>query len=1250
MYFDYLLWRMTRGLRGRIALSVGLGLLALACGIARFAFLGWLLALVYQGAPARMWLAPAAGVAITIVLRAVFDHARTITAHRTAARIQATLRGRLFDRIVALGPAWFAEQRTGGVMLSVVDGVEQLQTFFGQYLPQLAVAICAPFAIFIFIAYWDLPVAAILLVGALLALFGPMAVHMREQRTSIARSAAFKAFGEEFLDAVQGLPTLKAFGQSETWGQRLAQRARAVSDNTFWVLAAGLLTRGLVDLGAAAGAALALLVGAWRVSHGQMSLTALLIVLMAGTEIFRPLRDLRGVLHQGMLGQSAAAGILDLLNTVPERPTPGTGSLHGLDPSVRFENVRFAYRGGRGETHRGVDFSIAAGERVAIVGPSGAGKSSIVRLLLRQHDPQGGRITVGGVDLRSLDEEALRAHIALVAQDATLFHGTVLDNLRLGRPDASTAQVVAAARAAFAHDFVLSLPEGYDTVLGERGVQLSGGQRQRLVIARALLRDAPILVLDEALSSVDAENEAQIQRALDRLMQGRTTLILAHRLSSVIDADRILVLDVGVVVQAGTHDALMAEPGLYRQLMASQAGTGRDSSPATQSAESARATESVQAIHATQGAHAASPSQPARTSEAGTSIARPVSPVAETLGRQEGLLDHARVGADADEAGAAGIEQRGLDVDARALSWHDTLGSLLAVIRPWRLMLAATILLGVGRVAAFIGVGALGALLIASVRVGHYQPWGALSIALLIVAPLAALLHWLESWLAHDMAYRLLADLRIRLFAKLDALAPAYLLRRRSGDLVALATQDIETVEYFYAHTVAPAFVAVLVPVSVMVVLGFVAWPLAVVLVPFLAYAMLAPVSGRARIDRLGARARDALGQLGAHMTETIQGLSDLLAFQAIDRRRADFVALAKRYGQTRLALLDDLSRQTVLLEMATGLGGLAVAVAGAWLVSTGTMSASLLPLLVLLAVAAFMPVAEISQVSRQLADTIASARRLRVVHDEPVLIEDGHLTPPLQPTGAEVSLDGVTFFYPGRQRPALSNVTLRIAAGTTAALVGASGAGKSTIASLLLRFWDPGAGAGAGSVRLDGLDLREWRLDALRGRVALVSQETYLFNDTLEGNIRVARPDATHDQLLLAVQQAALTAFVATLPAGLATRVGERGVQLSGGQRQRIAIARAFLKDAPVLVLDEATSHLDSISEAQVRHALDTLMSGRTTLVIAHRLATIRNADIILVLDRGQVVEAGSHDTLLALGGAYARLIAHQSGGAIGR
>ena len=1187
MYFDLRLWQLTRGMRWRIAATVLMGLCAAAVGVARFVLLGSLIALVYRGAPAAALFLPAAAVAAIVLVRAVLEHERTMVAHRTAARVQEILRLKLYDKVAALGPAFFAGERTGGVMLSVVDGVEQLQTFFGQYVPQLAIAVLTPVAIFVIIAVWDVPVAALMLCCALICLALPAVFARLNRRVSVAHRTALKNFGAEFLDAIQGLATLKAFGQSTAYGRMLADKARALSAATMKMLATNLISRGIIDVGIGVSAAAALALGVYRLTHGEMTLPALLIVLMSGTEVFRPLRDFRTVLHDGMVGQAAALGINALMEAQSPLPSGGATPAAPLVPSIAFDNVHFSYPGGRGQALDGLSLEANVGERIGIVGPSGAGKSTITALLLRLYDPQAGAVRIGGVDLKTLDPEAIRSRIAIVRQDTYLFHGTVEDNLRLGKPDATRADMVAAARVANAYDFIMALPQGFATMIGERGLRLSGGQRQRLAIARAILRDAPILILDEALSSVDAENEAIIQSALDRLMAGRTTIILAHRLSSVIDADRILVLDKGRVVESGTHSELMRLDGAYRRLMGAQAQERGDV----------------------------------------TSFAPPeaeVAAIADTLPPQR------------DEASDESI------LRVARMDWGRTTRALLGFIAPWWRRLAVVIASGTCRVAAYTGVAIFSALIVAALKTGH--PYGALLIGLAAVAPLAGLLHWFESWQAHAMAYYLLADMRIALYRKLDALAPGYLLRRRSGDLVALATQDVETIEYFYAHTVGPAIVAIIVPAAVFVTLAVLAWPAALVLLPFLLFGAMAPVLLRARIDRLGATAREALGALNAHVADSIQGLAELVAFQAVGRRRGDFANLVRDCAALRLKVLRDISAQDVQLEAATAFGGLAVAITGGLLAASGHFDGVLLPLLTLLATAAFLPVSEIAHVSRQLADTFASAHRLRAVHDEPVLVSDGPGTLAARDergtaAGSAISIAGVSFHYPGTMRAALSEVSLDIRPGATLALVGPSGSGKTTLANLLLRFWDPSEGV----IALDGYDLRQYKLDDLRSRIALVAQDTYLFNDTLRANVALAKPGAGEAEVLQAIERAALGDFVASLPARLETRVGERGVQLSGGQRQRVAIARAFLKNAPVLILDEATSHLDAISEAQVRRALDELMRDRTTIVIAHRLSTVRDAETIAVLDGGHLAEVGTHAELLARGGLYAELVGRQ-------
>jgi ATP-binding cassette subfamily C protein CydCD len=1184
MHIEPRLLAFTKGVRGRIAAAVAIGLLSVGFGVARLGLLGWLIGQVFAGRDASALVLPILLIAAVMTLRGVTEHWRAVMAHETAARVQKTLRRVLYDKIASLGPGTVGRQRSGGLTLSMIDGVEQLETYFGQFLPQFLIALLTPLLIFAVVAFIDLPVALVMLAAALVALFAPALWHKWDVRNSSFRQKSYASFAAEFLDSIQGLATLKAFGQSTARADKLEVEARELFRHTMWVLATNTLARGITDCAIASGAAAALIYGAARVESGAMALSSLLVILMLGVEIFRPMRELRTVLHQGMVGLSAAQGIYRILD---DRPTVADALPRPLDrtlaPVIVFEDVRFAYPGTRRAVHGGLSFRAEAGERLGLVGPSGGGKSSIVRLLLRFYDPDQGRITLGGHDLRTLSFAQIRSLISVVNQDTFLFHGTVEENVRLGRPDATPAQIEEATRAANIHDFILGLPQGYATIIGEKGIKLSGGQRQRLAIARALLRDTPILVLDEALSAVDAENEAVIQEALDRLMQGRTTLILAHRLSSVIDCDRILVLDGGRVAEEGRHDSLMAQGGTYATLMAEQA---QDSS----------------------GPRASGPlmSEP----------------------EARGPKDHdARVPSTTLTEGI---------IKADGLTWYQVVANLMRVILPWKGKLAATFTFGVLRVLAFIGVGVLSALIVLALK--HHEPIRDLAVALAVVAPMSGVLHWLESWLAHDMAFRLLAEMRIDAFRKLDALAPAYLVRRRTGDLMALATHDIELVEYFFAHTVAPAFVAILVPAAVVIVLASTSGWLALALLPFLVAVGLSPFLLRKRVDRLGSEAREAAGELGAFAVDSVQGLGEIVAFQQESRRGDRLNELSQRHISLRLPFFRELTLQQSILEVMTGLGGLAVVVTGAILSSRGAIDPGLLPLFTILAMAAFLPVSEIAQIGRQLADTLGATRRVYALANEPIPVRDGPGVA-TNDGAATLALEKVSFSYPGQSRRALTEVSSTIPAGKTVALVGTSGAGKTTTAQLLMRFWDPESGR----ITLNGADLRDYKLDELRRLIALVAQDTYLFNDTLRANILIARPEASEAELQAAVAHASLAELVATLPDGLDSPVGERGTSLSGGQRQRVAIARAFLKDAPILILDEATSHLDAVNEQAVRRALDLLQADRTTIVIAHRLSTVRDADLIVVLDKGRVAETGTHASLLARGGLYARLVSRQ-------
>jgi len=1204
MYFNKKLWSLTTKVRRNITASVAMGLVGSMLGIGRLLLLGMLIAKVIGGASLSDSLPLILASLATLLMYSLWEYQRLMLAHRTAATVQHQLRISLFDQMVKLGPSFFSQQRSGEMSNAAIEGVEQLEIYFGRYLPQLFVAAITPLLIFAVVAQIDLPVATVLLVAALFTLLAPSVFQRFDSEKSMHRSRAYKAFASEFLDALQGLVTLKAFGQAKARESALREKAHHLFQSTMWVMATNSLARGITDIGITLGAASALALSAYRVEAGLMSFEALLLVLLLGVEVFRPLRELRSLMHAGMLAQAAAGQVFSVLESKTQVIDSATKyqAIARDNQSICFKDVSFSYRTKSADktpkisalVHDHLNFSIKSGQRVGVVGSSGGGKTTIVNLLLRYYDPQAGVIRIGGVDIQKMPLEQLRSQFSVVSQDNYIFHGSIRDNLTLGCASVSDKALITAAKAANADEFIRQLEHGYDSVIGERGVRLSGGQQQRLSIARALLRDAPILILDEALSSVDAKNEAQIQQALNTLMQGRTCLILAHRLSSIIDCDQILLLDKGRVAEMGSHDELLAANGQYTQLMSAQ--------------------------HQSQQLSQQSSQQP-------------------LLDTEPDEQRFAYSGADTiAQTSTIAVDQSSI-LQGDQHSWGQVIRMLLSYAASWKGRLVLTFLLGVGRVFSYIGVSVFSALAAFSVKSGEASnTWLAL---LITSAVLAAFLHWFESWLAHDMAFRMLAQMRIKLFNQLERLAPAFMVRHRSGDLINLATHDVEMVEYFFAHTITPVFVAVLVPSSVLLLLASFSWTLAAALLPFILLVFLMPVLFRKNLDKTAAKARVVLATLSAHTVESLQGLAQILNYQASDERKASFESLIEQHKMHRSGFFSISALQSVSVEFITLCAALVMLVIATPLANAGAFDAGYLPLIALASVAAFLPVIEVADVGRQLSDTLAATSRLMQVEEaEPVVVDNGQMTPSLSNTAAmSVVFNDITFGYSSDTPQVLSNVDLVIDAGSKVALVGASGAGKSTLAHLLMRFWDPQQG----DISIDGINIKDMPLVHFRNYVAIVAQDTYLFNASISDNLLMAKPEATRAQLLEAIEMAQLTDFVSRQSEGLDTLIGERGYALSGGQRQRLSIARAFLRDAPILILDEATSHLDSISEAAVQKALQQLMQYRTTLVIAHRLSSVEDADKIVLMDDGDIIEQGSHQQLLAKNGRYAQLVRYQ-------
>ncbi len=565
------------------------------------------------------------------------------------------------------------------------------------------------------------------------------------------------------------------------------------------------------------------------------------------------------------------------------------------------------------------------------------------------------------------------------------------------------------------------------------------------------------------------------------------------------------------------------------------------------------------------------------------------------------------------------------------------LGALLPFIATKRWHFIITVVSGVLAQIATVIAAATGAWLVGHAVQGaapHTLVPAFWVLGIAVVA--AASCKWWQMFISHDFAYSLIEVLQVGIYDGLERAAPAYVLGRRTGDLASVATSDADLMEWFYAHVLGDYIGAVIVPLGALATLAVIHPLMALVLLPFLPLVASVPFWLAKRAGEQGRQLLAALGLLNAEVVEGVQGLRELAMFGA------GRIFLQKLMRETRLVHVIQMrygvraGLEQAAIDVLLALAVLATVTTGLLLVNSGHLSFALYPMAIVLAGAALAPITEVTQTARKLGELRAGADRVATIFHQEAQVEDRGTAASSRVADGSVRFEDVTFAYGGRRAPVLRGMNFALAPGETVALVGTSGVGKSTCANLLMRFWDPQSG----TVRIGGCDIRDLSLDALRRQVALVQQDVYLFNGSVADNIRLGRPEATMAEIERAATLAQAHDFIQALPKGYDTPCGERGTRLSGGQRQRIAIARAFLRDAPVLIMDEAVSNLDTESEAALRGAMNEVRRGRTVLIIAHRPSTIRSAERILLIEDGRIAEDGSHEALLAKGGAYARLI----------
>ena len=587
MNLDRHLLAQARANRSPLILTIGCGWLAGLLLVGQAWCLSRIIADVFlSGHSLRdvAWLL--AGLAGLGLLRAGLIWGGEVAAQRLAGRVKSELRQRLTRQLFALGPAFVRGERTGELTNTVVEGIETLDAYFGQYLPQLANAALVPLTIFVVVVPFDVISGVLLLVTApliplFMVLIGSQAEALtRRQWTALSRMSA------HFLDVLQGLPTLKVLNRSQQQAESIAHISQRFRQATMAVLRVTFLSALALEFLATISTALVAVQVGLRLLVGQLEIQQALFVLIMTPDVYMQLRLLGARFHAGAAGTNAARRIVEILATpLPSQPLHRSGPLTNtaqnlhVPPSpvtgvpepplqLRLVNVQYTYPDSEQPALHSVSFEIPAGQKVALVGPSGAGKTTLTHLLLRFIEPERGMLLVNGLPLHDIDPAAWRAQLAWIPQRPYLFHASVAENIRLGCPQANLAQIVEAARLAHADSFIEALPRGYDTLVGEQGARLSGGEAQRIALARAFLKNVPLLILDEATAHLDPEHEALIQDSLSQLMAGRTVLIVAHRLSTVVNADQVVVLEGGRVLQIGHHASLLQEEGLYRQLVA----------------------------------------------------------------------------------------------------------------------------------------------------------------------------------------------------------------------------------------------------------------------------------------------------------------------------------------------------------------------------------------------------------------------------------------------------------------------------------------------------------------------------------------------------------------------------------------------------------------------------------------------------------------------------------------------------------
>ncbi|WP_328387257.1 ABC transporter ATP-binding protein [Nocardia sp. NBC_00416] len=1165
---------------------------------------------------------------------------RRVSSSKLSLGVQHDLRRDLFASLLRLDGREREGLRTGQVVSRAITDVTLIQMFL-QLIPMVSGNLVLLFGALALMAVMSPPLTVI----ALLVLPALWLIARRSQRELFPANWDAQARAAEVAmqveAAVAGVRVVKGFGQERHELDGLRERAARLYRSRLRLARITSRFTPAMQAVPAVGQAAILVVGGLLALRHSITLGTFLAFMTYLGSFVSPIRQFSMLLTVSQQGRAS----LDRVREVIEAPAPATAlvasapSVAGAAPGIEFRGVRFGF--GVNQVLDGIDLTVRPGETVAVAGSAGTGKSVLAQLVPRLFDPDEGSVLFDGVDIRALPGS--RGLVAMVFEDTHLMADTIRANVAYGRPDAGDERIWHALHLAAADEFVAATADSLDTRIGERGQRLSGGQRQRIALARALLTEAPILVLDDATSAIDARVEELIFTRIAAEVHRRTTLVVAHRLSTLALADRVAVLDGGRVAELGPLDELRDRGHLFRALFTPpdpaeiDTATTQDAAPVPTAvlwvepavdADDARTLEQVAKAFAQRAAGA--PAGVGRGAAMGGMLA-----AAPPSGDVARLIDSLPP--------ATGEPE----VPESFSHTPDPRFGLSRLLRPFTWPLLAGL--------ALVGIDALAQVLIPFL-VRHGIDHGVLAgaRAVLLVAAGLTLLVVAVDWVigvaqvrvTGRAGERLLFGLRVKTFAQLQRLGLQYYERELGGRIMTRMTSDVDGLSGFLQTGLATALTSTITIVGVVVALLVVDAGLAVVVLATLPVLVVTTIAFRRASVPAYNLARDRVSVVNAYLQENVDNIKVTQSYRREAVNQAEFERRSWSYRDARLRSQTLMAVFFPFVELMSVVATAAVLAVGVHQVRDAAVTAGTLIAFLLYIDLLFAPIQQLSQVFDGYQQAVVGVDRLGELLRTPVDTPDDPAPRPVRSLRGEIEMRAVDFAYGPRTGagstpkappvPALREVALRIAPGQRVALVGETGAGKSTLVKLLARFYDPTAGR----VLIDGVDIRRYALRDYRKRLGVVPQEPFLFGDTVRDAIAYGRPEATPAEIEWAARAVGAHEMIAALEHGYLQPIGEHGRGLSAGQRQLLALARAQLVEPDILILDEATASLDLGTEAKVKAAIDVLTAGRTTIVVAHRLATAADADLIVVLGEGRLLETGTHAELLArAGGSYRAL-----------